>query len=150
MQLRIWKAGMRGLYDPRLRADADVTPDRLTRSDHRRWQLGHGRHCAMMRLRELVPADLGPLTESADLVLLFGSPAFVYSNLLRTGYNWLRAVVLRRDSRFTPISSTTSGATFVQAWRSFRRKAGTVLAELVHFTRAYLRKRRARLKHCGA
>src|SRR5687767_29625 len=59
MQLRAWRAGMRGLYVPGLRAVADVTPDRLTKHYHRRWHRGHGRHCAMMRLRELVPADLG-------------------------------------------------------------------------------------------
>ena len=152
MQLRTWKAGMRGLYDPGLRAEADVTPDRLTRSYHRRWHRGHGRHCAMMRLRELVPADLGPLKESDDLVLLFGSPAFVYSNLLRTGYNWLRAWVLRRDWRFYFHQFHHEWSYIRTSLQIFSRQgARSAPAELVHFSRAYLRKRRAtRLKHCGA
>ena len=152
MQLRAWKAGMRGLYDPALRAEADVTPDRLTTSYHRRWHRGHGRHCAMMRLRELVPADLGPLREPEDVVLLFGSPAFVYANLLRTGYNWLRALVLRRDSRFYSHQFHHEWSYIRTSLKIFSAKSGHSLpAELVYFTRAYLRKRRAaRLKHCGA
>jgi glycosyltransferase involved in cell wall biosynthesis len=151
MQLRTWKAGMRGLYDPELRAEADVPPDRLTSGYHRRWHRGHGRHCAMMRLRELVPADLGPLAEPDDLVLLFGSPAFVYSNLLRTGYNWLRAVVLRRDPRFYSHQFHHEWSYIRTRLEIFSRESGHGRpAELVHFARAYLRKRRAaRLKHCG-
>ena len=152
MQLRAWKAGMRGLYDPRLRVEADVTPDRLTRSYHRRWHRGHGRHCAMMRLRELVPADLGPLTEPGDVILLFGSPAFVYADLLRTGYNWMRAVVLRRDPNFYSHQFHHEWNYIRTSVKLFSREgARSSPAELVHFTRAYLRKRRARrLKHCGA
>ena len=152
MQLRAWKAGMRGLYDPALRAEADVTPDRLTPSYHRRWHRGHGRHCAMMRLRELVPADLGPLKEPDDLILLFGSPAFLYSNLLRTGYNWIRAVVLRRDPRFYFHQFHHEWSYIRTSLTIFsRQSARSAPAELVHFSRAYLRKRlSARLKHCGA
>jgi glycosyltransferase involved in cell wall biosynthesis len=152
MQLRAWKAGMRGLYDPALRAEADVTPDRLTRNYHRRWHRGHGRHCAMMRLRELVPADLGALKEPEDVVLLFGSPAFVYANLMRTGYNWLRALVLRRDPRFYSHQFHHEWSYIRTSQTIFSRESGRgAVAELVQFTRAYLRKRRAaRLKHCGA
>jgi GMP synthase-like glutamine amidotransferase len=105
----------------------------------------------MMRLRELVPADLGPLEEPDDLVLLFGSPAFVYSNLLRTGYNWLRAVVLRRDPRFYSHQFHHEWSYIRTRLEIFSRESGHGRpAELVHFARAYLRKRRAaRLKHCG-
>lgn len=152
MQLRAWQAGMRGLYDPSLRAEADVTPDRLTRSYHRRWHRGHGRHCAMMRLRELVPADLGPLKEPDDVILLFGSPAFVYSNVLRTGYNWIRAIVKRRDPLFYCHQFHHEWSYIRTSLNIFRNESGrSAAAELVRFARAYLRKRRAaRLKHCGA
>ena len=54
MQLRIWRAGMRGVYVPTVLSIADVTPDRMVKAYHRRWHRGHRRHCAMMRLRELV------------------------------------------------------------------------------------------------
>jgi glycosyltransferase involved in cell wall biosynthesis len=143
MQLRSWRAGMRGLYDPGLVAVADVTPDRLEKAYHRRWHRGHGRHCAMMRLRELVPADLGPMSEPSDIVALFGSPAFVYSDLLRTAYNWIRAVSRRGDARFYSHQ-------FHHIWSYIRTRQRMVaaenqrspLAELSLFTRAYIRKRR--------
>jgi glucosyl-dolichyl phosphate glucuronosyltransferase len=143
MQLRAWRAGMRGLYVPTLRAVADVTPDRLTKDYHRRWHRGHGRHCAMMRLRELVPADLGPMTEPRDIVTLFGSPAFVYADLARTGYNWVRALSRRGDARFYSHQ-------FHHVW-SYIRTTLTIFAtdgerrapaELVDFVRRYIRKRR--------
>ena len=143
MQLLAWRAGMRGLYVPSLHAVADVTPDRLTKHYHRRWHRGHGRHCAMMRLRELVPADLGPMTEPRDIVRLFGSPAFVYADLARTGYNWVRALSRRGDARFYSHQ-------FHHVW-SYIRTSQTIFAtgsnrrapaELVDFVRRYIRKRR--------
>jgi glycosyltransferase involved in cell wall biosynthesis len=100
MQLRAWRAGVRGFYVPALVVLAEVTPDRLHKRYHRRWHQGHGRHCAMMRLRELVPADLGPMSEPDDIVTLFGSPAFVYADLVRTAALWLKAVCRRGESRF--------------------------------------------------
>ena len=143
MQLRAWRAGMRGLYVPSLGAVADVTKDRLTKQYHRRWHRGHGRHCAMMRLRELVPADLGPLSEPRDIVALFGAPAFVYADLARTGYNWLRAISRRGDARFYSHQ-------FHHVW-SYIRTSQTLFAshskhrapaELVDFARRFIRKRR--------
>jgi GT2 family glycosyltransferase len=100
LQLRVWRAGMRGTYVPQILATADVTPDRLARSYHRRWHRGHGRHAAAMRLRELVPADMGAMSEPRDLALLFGSPAFVYADLPRLTRLWLRALVRGEDSFF--------------------------------------------------
>jgi glycosyltransferase involved in cell wall biosynthesis len=143
MQLRAWRAGMRGLYAPGLLAVADVTPDRLAKAYHRRWHRGHGRHCAMMRLRELVPADLGPMSEPIDIVKLFGSPAFVYADLLRSGCSWLRALCHRGDARFYAHQ-------FHHVWSYLRTRQKifatesrrSIPAELVRFTRAYARKRR--------
>lgn len=145
MQLRTWRAGMLGLYVPTLRAVADVTADRLMKRYHRRWHRGHGRHCAMMRLRELVPADLGPLTEPADIVTLFGAPAFVYADLARTGYNWVRAISRRGDARFYfhqlhHVWSYIRASQKVFAIDSPRHAT----AELLTFVRRYIRKRRRR------
>ena len=148
MQLRVWQAGMRGLYAPSLAAVADVTADRLSKAYHRRWHRGHGRHCAMMRLRERVPADLGPMSEPADIVSLFGAPAFVYAELLAAGYNCLSAVVRRRDFRFYlhqfhHIWSylRTSHQAFAADGRVGAR------AELFRFARAYIRKRQSMKRH---
>ncbi len=51
--LRLWRAGLHGVYVPALRASAVVEPSRLRKRHHRQWHYGHGRHLARMRLPEL-------------------------------------------------------------------------------------------------
>jgi glycosyltransferase involved in cell wall biosynthesis len=149
MQLRIWRAGMRGLYDPAIVAIADVTPDRLVKSYHRRWHRGHGRHCAAMRLRELVPADMGPMSEPRDLVLLFGSPAFVYAELPRLAILWLRALV-RREDPFFYSNKLRHVWHYIRARQRVHRgeRRGSAAAEFAAFAGAYWRKQWA--KRTGA
>ena len=142
MQLRVWRAGMRGLYAPSVLAVADVTADRLSKSYHRRWHTGHGRHCAMMRLREFVPSDLGPLSQPQDLVMLFGSPAFVYSELIRCGRRWLRAVYRREDALFYS-HQIRHLASYIQTRASIhsRETGHSVVSQLTAFARAYVAKK---------
>jgi GT2 family glycosyltransferase len=142
MQLRLWRAGTHGLYLPTIVCVADVTPDRLQRSYHRRWHHGHGRHCAMMRLRELVPADLGPLTEPDDLVTLFGSPGFVYVDLLRTAWLWLNAQVRRRDPLFYAHQFRHLCSYLRTRYQIFRSQPHRSFpTEVLEFGNAWLRKR---------
>jgi glycosyltransferase involved in cell wall biosynthesis len=142
MQLRVWRAGMRGLYVPSLVAVADVTPDRMQKAYHRRWHVGHGRHCARMHLRELVPEDLGPMNEPADIVTLFGAPAFVYAELFRTASLWLKAVGKRADSLFYANQLRHVRGYLAAAYEEFAsRHPRGVLFELAAFTRAYARKK---------
>jgi glycosyltransferase involved in cell wall biosynthesis len=143
LQLRVWRAGMQGLYHPAIVAVSDIAPDRMVKSYHRRWHRGHGRHCAMMRLRELVPADLGPMSEPEDIITLFGSPGFVYADLARTAFLWIEAIWRRKDPFFYANQ-------FRHRW-SYIRMRYTITsgrrspaAELACFARAYLRKRRSR------
>jgi GT2 family glycosyltransferase len=145
MQLRAWRAGVHGVYVPAVVVTAEVTADRLEKRYHRRWHQGHGRHCAMMRLRELVPADLGPMSEPRDIVTLFGSPAFVYADLIRTLRLWLLAVCMRRDSRFYfhQLHHICSYIRTRQDLSSVQDRRG-VIEELRRFFRLYFRKRTAR------
>jgi glucosyl-dolichyl phosphate glucuronosyltransferase len=53
LHLRLWAAGMHGIYDPALRVAAVVTPDRLRKRHHRSWHFRHGRHIARMKLAEM-------------------------------------------------------------------------------------------------
>lgn len=145
MQLRVWRAGMRGLYEPALVAVADVTPDRMMKSYHRRWHRGHGRHCAAMRLRELVPADMGPMSEPRDLVMLFGSPAFVYADVPRLTLLWFRALVRREDpffyaNKLRHVWSYLRTRQQLHATKSVR----AAVAEFAAFAGAYWRKRSMR------
>jgi GT2 family glycosyltransferase len=145
MQLRAWRAGIHGMYVPAVAVTAEVTPDRLEKRYHRRWHRGHGRHCAMMRLRELVPADLGPMSEPDDIVTLFGSPAFVYTDLIRTLRLWFFALCTRRDSRFYlhQLHHICSYIRTRQHLSSVQDRRG-VGEELTRFFRLYFSKRMAR------
>ena len=145
LQLRMWRAGMRGLYDPATLVHADVTADRLTREYHRRWHRGHGHHCALMRLRELVPADLGPMSEPPGIVTLFGTPAFVYQDVLRNAYLWLRSVVLREDPFFYANQLRHVLSYIATGYRQFRcRGRSNSTVELLRFARSYAGHRWAR------
>ena len=59
MHLRLWKAGRYGMYDPELRVQAIVFPERLKKSHHRAWHFGHGRHIARMRMPEMEASRAG-------------------------------------------------------------------------------------------
>jgi glycosyltransferase involved in cell wall biosynthesis len=152
MQLRVWRAGMRGLYDPSPVVTADVTPDRMQKSYHRRWHRGNGRHCALMRLREFVPTDVGPVSEPQDLVTLFGSPAFVYLDLIRHAYLWFGAVLRRDDSLFYANQLRHVWSYVRTRQQIFKADAPrSAPAELATFLRAYVRKQRNRIpKPAGA
>ena len=50
---RLWTSGRFGVYDPGLRVDTVVSPERLVKRYHRRWHFGHGRHIARMRLPDM-------------------------------------------------------------------------------------------------
>ena len=50
--LRLWAAGMTGLYAPEIEATTIVPAERLTRGYHRRWHQTHGRFVALMPFRE--------------------------------------------------------------------------------------------------
>jgi hypothetical protein len=142
LQLRIWQRGMRGLYTPEPVAYADVTADRMTKEYHWRWHRGHGRHCALMRLREFVPADQGPMSEPADLVTLFGSPAFVYLEVLRNAFRCVDAFVRRKDPLFYAHKVQHICSYLQTRYHIFTsQNAGGRAAELAAFVRAYLRKR---------
>ena len=142
LQLRAWRCGMRGLYTPALMATADVTPERMVKSYHRRWHRGHGRYCARMRLREYVPADLEGLREPRDAVRLFGTPAFVYAELFRTAWRWLHAVVRRKDPFFYANQFRHVWNYVSTGYDEFSsRNAQSTVKEFVAFARAYVRKR---------
>jgi glucosyl-dolichyl phosphate glucuronosyltransferase len=147
MQLRVWRAGMRGLYAPAILSIADIPPDRMVKAYHRRWHRGHGRHCAMMRLRELVPADLGPMSEPDDIVTLFGSPAFVYADLPKYSIGWLVEVCRRQDPFFFANQLRHAWSYLRTNYDAFAKsQCRSIPAELGAFARAYMRKLRRRVR----
>jgi GT2 family glycosyltransferase len=142
MQLRIWQAGLHGMYVPEVVMLAEIQPDRFDRSYHRRWHRGHGRHCARMRLREMVPADMAPMGRPANLMMLYGAPAFVYREVALTARRWVEAVVRRRDPLFYSDRMRFLTSYLAESWRRHRAETGaSVVGELWRFAHAYARKR---------
>jgi len=95
----------------------------------------------MMRLREFVPTDVGPVTEPHDLVTLFGSPAFVHMDLVRYAYLWAQAVLRRDDSMFYANQLRHVWSYVTTRYRLFvADKPRSVPIELMTFLRSYIRK----------
>lgn len=142
MQLRIWQAGLEGVYVPTIVAHAEVTADRMQKRYHRRWHRGHGRHCARMRLREIVPKDFAPMGRPDNLVLLFGAPAFVYREVLVTLRRWIESVWRRRDPFFYANRLRFLTRYIAESWTLHRAATGrSVAGELRRFLTEYARKR---------
>lgn len=73
-ELSVWEKGGYGLYVPDIVCAAEVTAQRMMKSYHRRWHLGHGKYNAISRRPEY---------EGGKFRLL-DVPAFVYRQFFRS------------------------------------------------------------------
>ena len=80
---RLYDAGGRMLYAPRLLVRARVQPDRYKRGYHRRWHEGHGRFHALMR---------SPGMEAARLSL-FGVPGHLLRRAASDAAAWFASAI---------------------------------------------------------
>jgi glucosyl-dolichyl phosphate glucuronosyltransferase len=96
--LRFWQAGQRGLYAPDAVVIADVQPERLTKSYHRKWHITNGKFNSLMRANELTGPDGRILVESPDAVRLYGVPAYVYREFIVTCKRWVAELMHRHES----------------------------------------------------
>lgn len=80
---RLYAAGGRMLYEPRMLVMARVQPDRYDRSYHRRWHEGHGRFHALMRTPEMERARVSPL----------GVPGHLLRTAVSDAARWLGSIV---------------------------------------------------------
>jgi glycosyltransferase involved in cell wall biosynthesis len=100
-ELRMWRAGMRGLYLPSMDVVVPVPGDRLTRTHHRRWQATTARYHARMRFRDCVDAKGVLHDEPVVNRTLLGTPLFLYREFLTHVIGWLgAALTFRSDRRF--------------------------------------------------
>lgn len=79
---RLYDAGGRMLYHPRMLVLARVQADRCEPAYHRRWHEGHGRFYALMRLAEVERARVSPL----------GIPGHLLRSAAHDAVEWLRFV----------------------------------------------------------
>jgi hypothetical protein len=119
LNMRLWRAGKRGLYDDSIVAYAQVQPERLTRHYHRHWFVVTGRSHARLRYRELIDRD-GRLTDTPPRGRrLCGVPGFLYREFGTQAAAWVRlAARLDVDSAFYhECRMWYLAAYFQQRWR---------------------------------
>ncbi|MDQ3754832.1 MAG: glycosyltransferase family 2 protein, partial [Acidobacteriota bacterium] len=145
LQLRLWRAGIRGLYVPAAIVTAAVQAERTTRKYHRRWHAGHGKFCAKMRLNEITDAHGRATGEWTNLATLFGVPGYIYRELLREGACWLSAVMRWESTSSEREHQVRYWFGYVgERWRqNAAERRHSVPAEFVTFTKLVLRKKAA-------
>lgn len=100
-EMRLWRAGRQGLYLPAMDVTVDVPPERLTRLYHRRWQATTAKYHARMRYRDTLTPGGAMIDEPADTPRIFGSPRFLYRELLdHLGGYLTAALAFDADRRF--------------------------------------------------
>lgn len=80
---RLYAAGGKMLYHPRMLVLARVQPDRCDRAYHRHWHEGHGRFHALMRIPEVERARVAPL----------GVPGHLLRSAAADAAAWIRSVL---------------------------------------------------------
>ncbi len=101
MMLRLWAAGLRGLYAPRVATTTVVLPERTRRSYHRTWYGTNGHFLALMPLREEWRDGRFVVEPAAAGRFMLGVPLFEYRSLLAHARRWLHDLVRRRpEERF--------------------------------------------------
>lgn len=97
LNLRLWRAGKRGLYADDVRVLASIEPHRLTKRYHRRWYETTGANHARLRYREIIDRD-GRLVSPPTGPRFLGTPGFVYRECLEELGRWVRHLVRGRTS----------------------------------------------------
>ena len=119
LEMRMWRAGLQGLYLPSMEVTVDVPRERLTRRYHRRWHATTAHYHALMRYRDTVDASGRLRDEAPNTRRLFGTPLFLYRDGLAHAAGWFRAAIARRDAeRFFHETRLWYYASFVATrWR---------------------------------
>ena len=135
-QLRLWKAGRRGLYAPRVVVRAEVQRNRLNKSYHRRWHAGHGRFSAMMGTEKITD----------DMPEIFGVPACFVRDILGHSAGWLANTWHGNDAvAFMHESKTRFLINYLRAYRELLppHRRAAVLSRTVHGVRELARRKLA-------
>jgi hypothetical protein len=100
--LRLWRAGKRGMYVDSIVAYAEVQRERLTKRYHRAWHHVPGASHARLRYRDTIDRD-GRLDDgvAARARVWRGVPGFLYRELATHAARWIKHMVTsRRDAAF--------------------------------------------------
>jgi len=100
LEMRLWRAGKRGLYLPIADVVVDVPPERLRKAYHRRWHIVVAHYHAKMRYHDTLDSS-GRLIPDGTYRTFLGVPRFMYREFFRHLVAWVRAAVVgQADARF--------------------------------------------------
>jgi GT2 family glycosyltransferase len=94
--IRLWRAGGRVLYAPELVVRTRVARERLTKPYHRAWHRRHGFYSAAMQLQEIIDHHGNLVNAPPDAIRLYGTPGFVYRELVVEMRKWAIASLTGR------------------------------------------------------
>jgi GT2 family glycosyltransferase len=96
--LRAWRAQARGMYAPDVIVVHRVPADRMTKAYHRGWHVAEGRIRARLRFKEIFDVEGCILNGPVSASTVFGTPPFLYRQLLLASKRWLLARLRGPDS----------------------------------------------------
>jgi glucosyl-dolichyl phosphate glucuronosyltransferase len=82
-ELKVWRQGGWGVYVPDIVCTTEVPAQRMAKSYHRKWHLGHGKFHALSRRPEFEGSGL----RVADV------PGFVYRQVFQSGYGYITCLL---------------------------------------------------------
>ncbi len=97
IQLRMWRAGCRGLYVPDLVVMVPIPPERLNKQYFRNWYRKYGKVHARLDLLDKLDRN-GRLVSPAADSRLFGISPHVYRAFLVSVLGWLWSAVRSREA----------------------------------------------------
>jgi glycosyltransferase involved in cell wall biosynthesis len=146
IQLRLWRAGGIGLYDPAIAIEVDVPAERLTKKYFRYWYRTYGVYHSRMRLLDSIDRD-GRLTDpGTDAIRLFGVPAYLYREFLTSVARGLGAIARFRTARaFYWENRSRYLFAYIRERQAehFRERPHSMLTEVRRFARSIGSHRRA-------
>jgi hypothetical protein len=133
LELRMWRAGMQGLYLPEMDVTVDVPAHRLTRAYHRKWQATTGHYHAKMRFRDTVDGNGRMQAETANTRRLFGTPLFMYRAAFGHVSGWVGAALrFNASDRFYHETRLWYYASFILTRWRLRHEPPAGQAPLLH------------------
>jgi glycosyltransferase involved in cell wall biosynthesis len=92
LQLRLWRAGKRGIYIDSVVVTTEVPSERLTKRYHRQFYTRAAAAHARMRFLDSINAEGRLVPEMPDALKLFGSPGFVFRSFVHHLSRWALSV----------------------------------------------------------
>jgi glucosyl-dolichyl phosphate glucuronosyltransferase len=152
LQMRLWAAGKRGMYDGAIVVTTEVPAERMTKHYHRRFHLRAGASHQRMRYRDRLSPDGRLVAEGPSAATLFGVPGFLYRDLLRHAAGWVWSLLVLDPNRaFFHETRTLYFGSYIWHRISEERPAlSTVPRQSIRFARTVLLRRvRARAAASG-